>query len=305
MGADAEAKQARMYRTLLEICLEFPACKSFSLWGFTDKRTWRGSNTHPLPYTANYQPKAAMQEMMDVLCDGCSVPITPPPPHAYYRLVGDCESVQQDLGDVLSVSSVAECWAQCDLVEGCDSVSTNGTDCHLKVGCQGSRVSPDADPVESGWFGYTLRPYNKLSTGTCASVTSDLSGNIGVTSHAQCLSKCDTFVGGYDGNQRCDGVSTNGNLCYLKKGCTGELSADPDTLEEVEEWAAYTLCDGCSVPTTPAPPTPPPPAPTPIVPTPPPPAPTPLPPAPTPRPAGVYHQLAGNCQRVRQHISDV
>merc|ERR1712039_523086 len=81
----------------------------------------------------------------------------------------------------------------------------------------------------------------------------------------------------------------------MGKGCTGELSVDPHTLEEVEEWAAYTLCDGCSVPTTPAPPTPPP--------TPPPPAPTPLPPAPTPPPAGAYHRLVGNCQGVREHIS--
>jgi len=186
----------------------------------------------------------------------------------------------------------------------------------LKVGCQGSRVSSDADPVGSGWFGYTIRPYSKLSTGTCSSVMFDLTGNIGVSSHAQCLAKCDTFVGGYDGNQRCDGVSTNGDRCYLKKGCTGELSVDPHTLEEVEEWAAYTLCDGCSVPTTPAPPTPPPaptsiaptpgpiaPTPSPPVPTPPPPAPTPLPPAPTPPPAGAYHRLVGNCQGVREHIS--
>merc|ERR1712151_536413 len=65
--AAAEAKQAGMYRRLLEICLEFQACKTFSLWGFTDKSTWRGSHTHPLIYTVSYEPKAALQEMIDAL----------------------------------------------------------------------------------------------------------------------------------------------------------------------------------------------------------------------------------------------
>merc|ERR1711920_930685 len=189
--AAAEAKQARMYRTMLEICLEFPACKSFSLWGFTDKSTWRGSETHPLIYTVDYQPKAAFYEMMDALGSSVSTATTTAPPlGTYHRLVGNCESVKEHLSGSLSVGSVAQCWAQCDLTPGCDGVSTDGSNCYLKAGCQGSRSSSNS--IVSGNFGYTRRPYNKLSTGSCSSVTNDLSGNIAVTSHAECLATCDT-----------------------------------------------------------------------------------------------------------------
>jgi len=183
-------------------------------------------------------PKAAFYEMMDALGSSVStttVSTTAPPPGTYHRLVGNCEFVKEHLSGSLSVGSVAQCWAQCDLTPRCDGVSTDGSNCYLKAGCQGSRSSSNS--VVSGNFGYTRRPYNKLSTGSCSSVTNDLSGNIAVTSHAECLATCDT-------TQDCDGVSTNGVECYLKQGCTGDLSASPWLLNDGSAnggWSAYTL----------------------------------------------------------------
>merc|ERR1712039_204580 len=95
----------------------------------------------------------------------------------------------------------------------------------------GGSSSPNS--AQSGWFGYTSRPYDKLSTATCSSVTNHLSGNIGVSSCAECLSRCDTTQG-------CDGVETNGSQCYLKGGCKGDLSADPWNLNS-GGWSAYAL----------------------------------------------------------------
>merc|ERR1712190_538548 len=73
--------------------------------------------------------------------------------------------------------------------------------------------------------------------GSCASVTQHLGGNVGAHTHADCLAKCDAMRG-------CDGVSTNGNECWLKKGCAGDLSADPWALNDGSVdagWSAYTL----------------------------------------------------------------
>jgi len=58
-GPTQEAAQAELYAGILKVCLEVEACRSFETWGFTDKYTWKGSSSHPLPFDINYSPKAA------------------------------------------------------------------------------------------------------------------------------------------------------------------------------------------------------------------------------------------------------
>eukprot|EP01084_Bolivina_argentea_P264688 448459_1 len=58
-SSSEEKKQAEMYQILLQACIATPRCKSYESWGFTDKYTWVGSDTHPLPFDDNYNPKTA------------------------------------------------------------------------------------------------------------------------------------------------------------------------------------------------------------------------------------------------------
>jgi endo-1,4-beta-xylanase len=70
-----EQRQADLYAELLDVCLERPACTSFTLWGFTDTYTWltgiRGVQ-YPLPFEeftvdGLYAPKPAFFAMVDAL----------------------------------------------------------------------------------------------------------------------------------------------------------------------------------------------------------------------------------------------
>ena len=54
-----ETDQAEMYQTLLKACIAVPNCKSYETWGYTDKYTWKGSNTYPLPFDKDLKPKTA------------------------------------------------------------------------------------------------------------------------------------------------------------------------------------------------------------------------------------------------------
>lgn len=62
-----EAKQANVYRALLEVCLKEAACKNFETWGFTDKYTWKGTDMHPLPFDEMLKPKPAVAAMLAAL----------------------------------------------------------------------------------------------------------------------------------------------------------------------------------------------------------------------------------------------
>ncbi|WP_238626264.1 endo-1,4-beta-xylanase [Aggregatilinea lenta] len=64
--ADAE-RQAEIYAEMLQVCLEAPACTAFETWGFTDRYTWQGTQTAPLLFDAQYQPKLAYFALRDVL----------------------------------------------------------------------------------------------------------------------------------------------------------------------------------------------------------------------------------------------
>ena len=60
-------KQAEAYENLLKACLEYPNCKNFEMWGFTDKYTWLGSDEHPLIYDGEYQPKPDYYSLLKTL----------------------------------------------------------------------------------------------------------------------------------------------------------------------------------------------------------------------------------------------
>jgi endo-1,4-beta-xylanase len=69
------AFQAKVYKDMLQACLEVPACKGFSIFGISDAASWYGlcegclnlPNAEPLPFDNNYNPKPAYYALRDVL----------------------------------------------------------------------------------------------------------------------------------------------------------------------------------------------------------------------------------------------
>ena len=65
------AQQARIYQEMLDACLAAPNCKSFALWGFTDKYSWIPGNFpgwgDALIFDADFQPKPAYRALVDRL----------------------------------------------------------------------------------------------------------------------------------------------------------------------------------------------------------------------------------------------
>ena len=64
-GIEEETKQAEVYAALLDACLKEDMCESYEMWGFTDRYTWLGTDQHPLIYDENYEPKLAVQALID------------------------------------------------------------------------------------------------------------------------------------------------------------------------------------------------------------------------------------------------
>jgi len=92
-GELAREQQAKVYGDMLTACLaakattpgQGPGCNAFVSWGFTDKHTWLGSDVHPLPFDAEYQPKEAALEMLAVLQHHAAGIRDPTRPWAYER----------------------------------------------------------------------------------------------------------------------------------------------------------------------------------------------------------------------------
>ncbi len=68
------ALQARIYRDVLEACLESGNCESYTMWGFTDRSSWIlrpvypfGGGEAPLIFDENFNPKPAYLAIRDVL----------------------------------------------------------------------------------------------------------------------------------------------------------------------------------------------------------------------------------------------
>ncbi|NEP26735.1 endo-1,4-beta-xylanase [Moorena sp. SIO3I6] len=65
------AAQTKVYRDILQVCLEAPNCTAFLTWEFADHHSWIpdlfGKPDSPLPFDNSYRPKAAYHAMVQVL----------------------------------------------------------------------------------------------------------------------------------------------------------------------------------------------------------------------------------------------
>jgi endo-1,4-beta-xylanase len=70
-GGDARARQALIYRAMLDACLAADNCKSFALWGFTDRYSWIPTFFPgwgaALPFDEDYRPKPAYHTLVERL----------------------------------------------------------------------------------------------------------------------------------------------------------------------------------------------------------------------------------------------
>ncbi|MBE1474164.1 endo-1,4-beta-xylanase [Actinophytocola algeriensis] len=61
--------QANVYRQVTQACMAIARCNGITVWGVTDRYTWRPNDT-PLLFDSNYQKKQAYQAVLDVLNTG-------------------------------------------------------------------------------------------------------------------------------------------------------------------------------------------------------------------------------------------
>ncbi|WP_108952555.1 endo-1,4-beta-xylanase [Streptomyces fragilis] len=73
------SEQAANYEKVVKGCLAVSRCTGITVWGVTDKYSWRSSGT-PLLFDGNYQKKPAYTAVLDVLNGGTTTPPTSPPP---------------------------------------------------------------------------------------------------------------------------------------------------------------------------------------------------------------------------------
>lgn len=63
--------QAGVYRQVFNACLISPNCRAFFTWGLTDAHSWipglTGKEDYPLLFDREYQPKPALQAILDLL----------------------------------------------------------------------------------------------------------------------------------------------------------------------------------------------------------------------------------------------
>ncbi|HAA33445.1 MAG TPA: 1,4-beta-xylanase [Cyanobacteria bacterium UBA8553] len=65
------AKQAQIYGDMMRVCVAAPHCKTFAMWGFTDRYTWAtswlGTEGAPLIFDESYRPKASYKAIEEAL----------------------------------------------------------------------------------------------------------------------------------------------------------------------------------------------------------------------------------------------
>jgi Beta-1,4-xylanase len=74
--------QAEVYRMFMQVALAEPSCRTFMMWGFTDKFSWipaqfSGEGAACI-YDENYQPKPAYTALLNVLKTPSSIAVYPP-----------------------------------------------------------------------------------------------------------------------------------------------------------------------------------------------------------------------------------
>lgn len=75
--------QAKVYRMIMQAALATPACRTFMMWGFTDKYSWipaqfPGEGAACI-YDENYQPKPAYTALLNVLKSPSPIAVQYPP----------------------------------------------------------------------------------------------------------------------------------------------------------------------------------------------------------------------------------
>lgn len=68
-------RQAEIYRSVVNACLENPGCTALQTWGFTDKYSWIGSHSHgtrggALLFDKSYKPKPAYFAVLERISSG-------------------------------------------------------------------------------------------------------------------------------------------------------------------------------------------------------------------------------------------
>jgi endo-1,4-beta-xylanase len=61
------ADQAATYRDAAEACAAAPRCTGLTVWGVTDRWSWLGEDSRPLPFDAGARPKPALAAVRDPL----------------------------------------------------------------------------------------------------------------------------------------------------------------------------------------------------------------------------------------------
>ncbi|KAL2267953.1 hypothetical protein VTJ83DRAFT_5230 [Remersonia thermophila] len=63
---DIEGANANDYLTVMRSCLDTPKCVAITVWGVSDRDSWRSQN-NPLLFDRDYRPKAAFNALMNAL----------------------------------------------------------------------------------------------------------------------------------------------------------------------------------------------------------------------------------------------
>lgn len=66
-AADPLRRQAAAYRAAARACLDARRCRGFTVWGVTDRYSWKGAETRALPFDDAGRPKPALDALLEVL----------------------------------------------------------------------------------------------------------------------------------------------------------------------------------------------------------------------------------------------